>query len=160
MNKFTAVLLSACVLSGSASWSMCKAVEYLLDKNCARVPKVALLICAPLAYGCFDCIRTLKKSAETKKLAEKIASEHEEHKEIAQKCIADLKMNERIIKHACIALSCTFGCLALFISNFMLDEDLIVPIGISTCISVFNIGIYIEDLKQDIGMYNSELLDN
>ena len=160
MNKFTAVLLSACLLSESASWSMCKAVEYLLDKNCARVPKVALLICAPLAYGCFDCIRTLKKSAETRKLIEKIAGKNEKQHEVAQKFIADLKMQENIIKRSCIALSCTFVFLTPFISNTILNGDLIMTIGISTCISVFNISLYIDDLKHDIGMCNSELLDN
>ena len=160
MNKFAAVLLGACLLSGSASWGMNKAIECFVDKNCARLPKVALLICAPLAYGCFDYIRTSRKSAETQKLAEKIASEHEEYKEIAQKCIADLKTQERSIKYASIVLSCIFGCLIAGMSNSILDGDLIAVTGITICLAVFNIGIYIEDLQSIVDKSNSMLLNN
>ncbi len=68
MNKFAGVLLSACLMSGSASWGLCKAVENCINNNPARALKVAIFLGWPLASATSNVINAFKKSAEAKKV--------------------------------------------------------------------------------------------
>ena len=68
MNKFAGVLLSTCLMSGSASWGLCKAVENCINNNPARALKVAIFIGWPLVSATSNVINAFKKSAEAKKV--------------------------------------------------------------------------------------------
>ena len=75
MNKFAGVLLSACLMSGSASWGLCKAVENCINNNPARALKVAIFIGWPLASATSNVINAFKKSAEAKKVIWNVLTE-------------------------------------------------------------------------------------
>lgn len=75
MNKFAGVLLSACLMSGSASWGLCKAVENCINNNPARALKAAIFIGWPLASATSNVINAFKKSAEAKKVIWNVLTE-------------------------------------------------------------------------------------
>ena len=75
MNKFAGVLLSACLMSGSASWGLCKAVENCIINNPARALKVAIFLGWPLASATSNVINAFKKSAEAKEVIWNVLTE-------------------------------------------------------------------------------------
>ncbi len=154
MNKFASVLLSACVLSGSASWGMCQAVGNFVKNNPVRCCQAALLVGAPLALGCADYVNALKESAETKKLAEKVANKNEEHKEVAQKCIADLECRETALKKHDIMSSSVVGCTSAVLSSFFGIKDPVDIAGIAVGSAVLNLMRKSHDLSHAACMHS------
>lgn len=154
MNKFAGVLLSACLMSGSASWGLCKAVENCINNNPARALKVAIFIGWPLASATSNVINAFKKSAEAKKviwetLTKSAASSSDNKVRKAPKLHDSLTNAERDIKNSIILhsfLGLIHGCVWT-----TLVGDPIIGAGISIfyAASITNIDIKILNDRSD-----------
>lgn len=150
MNKFTGILLSACLLSGSASWGMGQAVENLVKNNPTKCCKAALLIGAPLAYGCFSYIRAFNKSAKTKELIKQVLTERkttsDELNNYAVQLYHDLSFKEQKLKASFIGGYIRGGC-ASALSRLLGAKDPITIAGIGIIAAVKKTMDYACDLS-------------
>ena len=156
MNKFIAILLGSCLLSGSASWGMCQAVGNFVQDNATRCCKAVLCAGIPLAYGCFNYVSAFKKSAKTKKLAEKVIRENESYREVALKHHQDLTLKENNLKIWFLTNYMVGWSTALF-SKIFGARDPITIAGIGIIIAVSAMMDNICDLSCAADMYSGEL---
>ena len=150
MNKFAAIVLSACLLSGSSSWSMGQAIENFVKNNPARCFKAALLIGVPLAYGTVNYISALKKSTNSKKLIEKfvgksIIGNHECYEEAFQ-LYQDLTLKENTLKFTFVEGYVIGGC-ASALSMLFGARDPITIAGVGIITAVTNVMGHVRELN-------------
>ena len=156
MNKFIAILLGACLMSGSTSWGMGQAVGNFVQDNATRCCKAVLCAGIPLAYGCFNYVSAFKKSAKTKKLAEKVIRENASYKEVALDYHHDLTLKENNLK-IWFLTNYMFGWGTALFSKIFGARDPITIAGIGIIIAVSAMMDNICDLSCAADMYSGEL---